>query len=63
MTEYPVGYTCEVVALRLDRYVMGTLSRADTLAVAEHLEACASCVERLAMLHVSTGYHPSRGEH
>jgi anti-sigma factor RsiW len=63
MTEYPTGYTCEVVALRLDRYVVGSLSRADALAVAEHLEACEWCVERLAMLHVNAGYDPSRDEH
>jgi anti-sigma factor RsiW len=63
MTEYPAGYTCEVVALRLDRYVAGTLSRTDALSVAEHLEACAWCVERLALLHVSASDHPGRGEH
>ena len=54
-TEYPAGYTCDVIALRLDRYVMGTLARADALAVAEHLEACAWCEERFALLRQAGG--------
>lgn len=53
MTEYPSGYTCEVTILRLDRYVAGSLPRADALAVAEHLEACAWCLERLVALHLN----------
>jgi hypothetical protein len=55
MTEYPAGYTCEVIALRLDRYAAGALPRADALAVAEHLEACAWCVERLVLLREAAG--------
>jgi hypothetical protein len=63
MTEYPAGYTCEVVALRLDRYVVGSLTRADALAVAEHLEACAWCTERLVLLGVGGAGNPQgRGE-
>ena len=53
MTEYPTGYTCEVVAVRLDRYIVGSLPRADALAVAEHLEACAWCLERLVVIRLS----------
>lgn len=53
MTDYPAGYTCEVVTLRLDRYIADALPRADALAVAEHLEACAWCAERLVLLRVS----------
>jgi putative zinc finger protein len=62
MTEYPAGYTCEVVALRLERYVVGVLPRADALAVAEHLEACAWCIECLVLLRVSGGNHGGRGD-
>jgi anti-sigma factor RsiW len=62
MTEYPAGYTCEVTASRLDRYVAGSLQRADALAVAEHLEACAWCAERLALLYADGGNDESRGE-
>jgi anti-sigma factor RsiW len=54
MTEYPSGYTCGVTLLRLDRYVAGSLPRADMLAVAEHLEACAYCLERLMVLRLNT---------
>jgi anti-sigma factor RsiW len=53
VTEYPAGYTCEVTLLRLERYVVGTLPRADALAVAEHLEACPPCLERLVVIRVS----------
>jgi anti-sigma factor RsiW len=53
MTEYPPGYTCEVTILRLDRYAAGSLPRTDALAVAEHLEACAYCLERLMVLRLS----------
>jgi len=45
--EYPSGWTCEVVGLRLEFYLAGTLPYADMLAVAEHLEACAVCLHRL----------------
>jgi hypothetical protein len=60
MTEYPAGYTCEYVALRLDRYVAGFLFRAEALAVAEHLEACAWCIERLVLLRVGLGEVPDQ---
>jgi predicted anti-sigma-YlaC factor YlaD len=62
VTEYPAGYTCEVIALRLDRYIAGTLARLDAIAVAEHLEACAWCMERLMLLSVGIGNHESGGE-
>jgi anti-sigma factor RsiW len=62
VTEYPAGYTCEVVALRLERYVVGALPRADALAVAEHLEACPWCIERLVLVRVGVGNHGGRGD-
>jgi hypothetical protein len=47
MTDYPSGWTCEVVILHLKRYRLGTLPLADSLAIAEHLEACVLCYQRL----------------
>jgi anti-sigma factor RsiW len=49
-TEYPPGWTCEVVVLRFQRYLLGTLARGDALAVAEHLEACLVCATRLVII-------------
>jgi anti-sigma factor ChrR (cupin superfamily) len=50
MTEYPAGWTCDVVVLHLQRYRLGTLSPADSLAIAEHLEACVVCYQRLVLV-------------
>jgi hypothetical protein len=47
--EYPAGWTCEVVVLRLEWYLVDTLPRAEALAVAEHLEACLECAQRLML--------------
>jgi hypothetical protein len=47
--EYPQGWTCEVVVFRLESYVRYTLPQGDALALAEHLEACLSCVQLLAV--------------
>ena len=49
MIEYPPGWTCELILLRLDRYVEDALPRRESLAVAEHVEACAECAQRLAL--------------
>jgi len=48
-TEYPPGWSCEVVVLRFERYILGTLNRGEALAIAEHLEACIVCAEQLAV--------------
>lgn len=61
MTEYPRYWTCEVTVLRLDAYLRRTLPLADSLAVAEHLEACDSCQD-LLMLRVEQGLGPSGSE-
>ncbi|HKW40609.1 MAG TPA: zf-HC2 domain-containing protein [Gemmatimonadales bacterium] len=50
--EYPVGWTCELIVVRLERYVMETLPRREMLAVAEHLEACTECGQALVLLRV-----------
>ena len=53
--EYPPGYTCAVVLARLEVYVLRTLTRVEALAVAEHLEACPPCAQRLAVLPRAAG--------
>jgi len=54
-TNYPPGWTCELSAPRLARYVVSALPRREALAVAEHLEACALCAQRLVLLTVTAG--------
>jgi anti-sigma factor RsiW len=49
-TEYPAGWTCELVVVRFERYLLGTLPRGEALAVAEHLEACLVCAQRLVLI-------------
>jgi hypothetical protein len=50
MTEFPVGWTCEVVVLRFERYLASTLPLGEALAVAEHLEACIVCAQHLVLV-------------
>jgi anti-sigma factor RsiW len=49
-TEYPAGWTCDVVVLCLERYLSSTLPLGEALAVAEHLEACVLCLQRLVLV-------------
>lgn len=48
-TEYPPSWTCERTVLRIEQYVLGTLEWKDSLAVAEHLEACAGCGQHVVL--------------
>jgi anti-sigma factor RsiW len=41
-----------VVVSRLERYVVSALPRAESLAVAEHLEACPSCSHRVVLVRL-----------
>jgi anti-sigma factor RsiW len=50
VTNYPAGWTCDLIVVRIERYLAGGLPRAEALAVAEHIEACVWCSERIAML-------------
>jgi hypothetical protein len=50
MVEYPRGWTCELVLVRLESYVLSTLPWAESLAVAEHIEACVPCAQHLVLL-------------
>jgi predicted anti-sigma-YlaC factor YlaD len=61
MMEYPTMWTCEVTVLRLELYLHGKLARADALAVAEHLEACISCNQRLMLLQGEVRPAENRG--
>lgn len=47
--EYPSGWTCELVVLRFEHYLLRTIPYDAALAVAEHLEACGSCAQRVAL--------------
>ena len=53
LTEYPSGWTCAEISLRLERHVDRTLSREESLAVAEHVEACAWCAQVLEALRAA----------
>jgi hypothetical protein len=55
MTEYPPGWTCELIVLRLERYLLATLPLGDALAVAEHIEACVICAQRVMLLERARG--------
>ena len=50
MTEFPFGWTCEITLLRFERYLMATLPLPESLAVAEHIEACVSCAQGLMLV-------------
>jgi hypothetical protein len=54
MTEYPPGWTCDLVLVRLERYRASALPRAEALALAEHFEACVSCAQRLVLMVAGT---------
>jgi hypothetical protein len=54
MTEYPAGWTCELVLVRLERYRASTLPRTEALALAEHFEACVTCAQSLVLMVAGT---------
>jgi hypothetical protein len=53
MVNHPAGWTCERTVLRFENYLLGTLPLSDALAVAEHLEACDGCPQRLVLYRVT----------
>jgi hypothetical protein len=55
MVEYPPGWTCELIELRLAYYVSSTLPLGEALAVAEHVEACTCCAQRLVLCRPTSG--------
>jgi anti-sigma factor RsiW len=52
MVDHPPGWTCERTVLQLEYYLSSTLPLAEALAVAEHVEACTGCAERLVLFRV-----------
>ena len=56
--DYPAGWTCERTALQFEQYLLSTLQVADALAVAEHLEACDGCAQRLVLYRVTIAVRP-----
>ena len=61
MTEFPSGWTCEITILRFERYLLATLTLPESLAVAEHIEACVSCAQRLVLVEPRRGRPAHRG--
>jgi hypothetical protein len=53
--EYPPGWTCEVVTLRLEYYFRDGVPRVEALAIAEHVEACEPCAQYLMLVRVTAG--------
>ena len=49
MVVYPREWTCERTARQFESYLLGTLVLQDSLAVAEHIEACPGCAHRLVI--------------
>jgi hypothetical protein len=47
--EHPRSWTCERTLLQFETYLLGTMVLVDALAVAEHLEACVGCAQRLVL--------------
>jgi hypothetical protein len=60
MVDYPAGWTCERTTLQFEHYLLGTLLLRDALAVAEHLEACDGCPQRLVLYRLTLA-EPPRG--
>jgi hypothetical protein len=50
--EYPSGWTCERTVVQFEIYCVRRLRLADSLALAEHLEACPECYQQLLLYRV-----------
>jgi Putative zinc-finger len=53
MVEYPASWTCERTVRQFEDYLLGTLLLTESLAVAEHLEACDGCGQRLVLYRLT----------
>ena len=47
--DYPSGWTCERTIRLFESYLQSTLELLDCLAIAEHLEACEDCAQRVVL--------------
>lgn len=59
--EYPPGWSCEQVTIRLEHYLVGTLPRGEALLIADHIEACAWCAHALVLLRLDRHSGVARG--
>jgi hypothetical protein len=59
--DHPPGWNCELVSLRFERYLLGTLEQGDALALAEHLEACVECGQALVLFRLDRRIDLARG--
>ena len=50
--DYPPRWTCERTVVQFEFYCVRRLRLADSLAVAEHLEACPECCQQLVLFQV-----------
>jgi len=53
IVDYPAGWTCERTTLQFEHYLLSTLLLKEALAVAEHLEACDGCAQRLVLFRLT----------
>jgi hypothetical protein len=51
--DYPLGWTCERTTRQFEPYLLSTLALLDSLAVAEHLEACEECAQTILIYRFS----------
>jgi hypothetical protein len=56
--DYPPGWTCQRTTLELEHYLLSTLLLRESLAVAEHLEACDGCAQRLVLYRLTIAERP-----
>ena len=56
--DYPAGWTCERTTLQFRQYLLSMLVLEQSLAFAEHLEACDGCAQKLVLYRVSMIPHP-----
>jgi hypothetical protein len=47
--EFPTGWTCERTIRQFESYLLSTLALLESLAVAEHLEACEECAQSIVI--------------
>jgi hypothetical protein len=55
MTTHPPGCTCERTILQFQAYLLKTLPPRESLATAEHLEACLTCAQQLGLYQITIG--------
>ncbi len=59
-TEYPAEWTCTRTMQQFESYLLNTLRLAESLSVAEHLEACEACAQRIVIVRLTLTV-PARG--